>query len=111
VAGQILSVAYTSSISVISIARQTFEGSKKVEDGNATLVNYNFTRHWVIFLQFENQNLISSSAGRCDLILSNFVNPFSFGCLNNVFNSKIVVVLVEVILLVDFDNYVKQGVL
>jgi hypothetical protein len=39
------------------------------------------------------------------------VKPFSLGCLNNALNSKIVVVLVEEILLVDFDNYVKQGVL
>jgi hypothetical protein len=64
----------------------------------------------VIFLQSENGSLISSSAGRCNLVLSIFVKPFSFGFLNIVFNSEIVVVL-EVILLVDFDNYVKQVLL
>ena len=34
----------------------------------------------VIFLQSRNGNLISSSAGMCDLAHSFFVKPFSFGC-------------------------------
>ncbi|CAJ2664166.1 unnamed protein product [Trifolium pratense] len=35
----------------------------------------------VMFLQSKNGNMISSSAGSCDLILSNFVKTFSLGLL------------------------------
>lgn len=59
---------------------------KRIEDGFVTLVYYNFTRHWArlvklfIILQSKNGNLVSYSAGGCDLDLSNIVKPFSFGC-------------------------------